>query len=145
MSLKLSTNNKGEVRLTWISDDTEMEAAWKFRTDDGEEEILVKLEKACRFIRTQRGEKAAAIQEVEDFLDRDSEGDLAKYDRFIKHDVPPPGAERIKMGPPDSSGRPAGGPPPTNGWALMSRTAEAPALPAHSQEAGWEMIPPGEM
>lgn len=122
MPLKITSNTKG-FQLIWTSPDEGMEASWKILSSDDEESQLDKMEKALRFVRTQRGEIAVKVEEIKDFLRTDS-----------------PAGERIPMGPAVPSDLPAGG-LPVNGWAAMG---QGRTLSDAHKAAGWEMIPPDQ-
>lgn len=146
MPLKLTTNGRGEVKLTWSSIGDEMEASWKLKSSDDEDKILEVLTKAVRFIRIQRGEHLAAEKALEAEI-------YAPADAFPDDEPtpPPPNAPRLVMGPPSAVGdRPSDGGPPisTFNWKDMP-TGNIPADVANREYApgkayGWEMIPPGE-
>lgn len=148
MPLKLTTNGRGEVKLTWTAIGEEMEASWKLKSSDDEDKILEVLTKAVRFIRVQRGEHLAAERNLE----AEIYAPITYPDAEDTPALPPANAPRIAMGPPSAVGdRPSdGGPPPisTFNWKDMP-TGAVPAEIANREYApgksyGWEMIPPGE-
>jgi hypothetical protein len=142
MPLKLTTNGRGEVKLTWTAIGEEMEASWKLKSSDDEDKILEVLTKAVRFIRVQRGEQLAAEKNLEAEI----------YAPMNPEPEVPADAPRIVMGPPSAVGdRPSdGGPPPisTFNWKDMP-TGNIPTEVANREYApgksyGWEMIPESE-
>lgn len=141
MPLKLSTNGKGTVTLTWTSSDTKMEATWRLNARDEEIDVLETLEKVTRFVRAQRGEHEKAVID----LGKQIMGPDWSPQPSATAGASAGGAERIPMGPAHPSDLPAGG-APISGWAQLvgGNASGAPQLPPHAQDAGWEFIPPGE-
>lgn len=137
MPLKLTKATKtGELVFTWTADDGSFDATWRVKAESEEDEILDTLTKVVRFVRTQRAETIAQVQEIEDFLRTDSEGEWKTAPTV------PAEAERIPMGPPRASDLPSDG-GPVNGWAVMASRPQIPATSANGP-MGWEYIPPGE-
>jgi hypothetical protein len=144
----MSTNGRGETKLTWTSMDKKMEAAWLLTASDDEEELLATLEKVVRFVKQQRGEHQAAVAELEEEIfaplpDGEVGGGVAiplGAARVTAEEVA--NLPRIKMMDPRAlDGAPSdGGPPPsTFGWGDLP-TANVPQRLA----GDWEMIPEDE-
>lgn len=124
--------SKDKIKLVWTELDGSMDASWTILSEDDEEKQLELLERACAFVRRQRGEEVRQVEEIKTFLVNDALGDV----------------ERIPMGPPVASDLPAGGPPPSMiGWAGLARASTAPPIPAASANGpmGWEYIPADEL
>lgn len=130
-----------------------MEAAWKVRASDDEDELLDTLSKVVRFVRQQRGEHAAAVEELTRQI---YEPDIDTAQLSVTKISSPKimsaeSAVHIPMMSPSAlSDRPSdGGPPPisTFNWRDMP-TAVTPDLAGKKAADGtpmaWEMIPPGE-
>lgn len=129
----MTGNAKGMIRLTWTSLDGASEASWKFGPEDSEDKVLDLLERAVTYVRTQRGEHATAVQELESEIYPERRPERTPEE--LK-------GQRIAMTPPAAlSDRPSDGGPPQDGfgWASMPTTS----IPEHLGSQ-WEMVPEDE-